>query len=53
MTLRALRSTGGQDFPHEFAEMLAFEQNGFPDDHPFRNVKVAPAEISLPPIWLL
>ncbi|HWJ88664.1 MAG TPA: LLM class flavin-dependent oxidoreductase [Pelagibacterium sp.] len=53
LTLRALRSTGGEDFPHEFAEMLAFEQNGFPDDHPFRKVKVAPADIALPPIWML
>src|SRR5690554_257053 len=52
LTLRALRSTGGEDFPHEFAEMLAL-QNGFPDDHPFRKVKVAPADIALPPIWML
>src|SRR5690554_2510363 len=53
LTLRALRSTGGEDFPHEFAEMLAFQRNGFPDDHPLARVKVVPAEVPLPPIWLL
>ena len=53
LTLRALRSTGGEDFPHEFAELLAFERDGFPPDHPFTKVKVVPADVSLPPIWLL
>jgi luciferase family oxidoreductase group 1 len=53
LTLRALRSTDGQDFPHEFAELLAFERGGFPDDHPFSRLKVVPDEVSLAPIWLL
>ncbi|WP_338608504.1 LLM class flavin-dependent oxidoreductase [Pelagibacterium nitratireducens] len=53
LTLRALRSTNGEDFPHEFAEMLAYERGGFPDDHPLARVKVVPAEVPLPPIWLL
>lgn len=53
LTLRALRSTDGQDFPHEFAELLAFERDGFPDDHPFSKVKVVPGEVPLAPIWLL
>src|SRR5690606_27152023 len=53
LTLRALRSTDGQDFPHEFAELLAFERGGFPDDHPFSRLKVVPDEVPLAPIWLL
>jgi luciferase family oxidoreductase group 1 len=53
LTLRALRSTNGEDFPYEFAEMLAFEQNGFPADHPLARVKVVPDGIALPPIYLL
>ncbi|SDG20401.1 LLM class flavin-dependent oxidoreductase [Pelagibacterium luteolum] len=53
LTLRALRSTNGEDFPHELAELLAFENDGFPADHPLARVKVVPSEIVLPPIWLL
>lgn len=53
LTLRALRATNGEDFPHEFAELLAFEQNAFPDDHPLSRVKVVPDGIALPPIYLL
>ena len=26
---------------------------GFPDDHPFRNIRAMPADVALPPIWLL
>ncbi len=53
LTLRALRSTNGEDFPHEFAELLAYEYGGFPQDHPLSRVKVVPGEIRLPPIWIL
>ncbi|WP_116652540.1 LLM class flavin-dependent oxidoreductase [Pelagibacterium sediminicola] len=53
LTLRALRATNGEDFPHEFAEMLAFEQNGFPPDHPLSRVRVVPDGIALPPVFLL
>ncbi len=53
LTLRALRSTNGEDFPHEFAEFLAFERGSFPNDHPLARVKVVPGDIALPPIWLL
>lgn len=52
-TLAALRSFGGEHFSEQFAELLAFETDRFPGDHPFREVKVVPAEVDLPPIWLL
>ena len=33
--------------------MLAFEQQGFPADHPFALVRVVPENVPLPPIFLL
>ena len=29
------------------------ERGGFPQDHPFRKVHAVPADVALPPIWLL
>ncbi len=53
LTLQALRSFGGETFPENFAELLAFAHEGFPPDHPFSRVKVVPDEIALPPVYLL
>lgn len=52
-TLRALRSTDGSYFSHELAELLAFEEGTFPDDHPFAPIAVVPEKVSLPPLFLL
>ena len=52
-TLSALRSVGGEYFSEELAELLAFERDDFPADHPFRAVNVVPDRVSLPPIYLL
>src|SRR5690606_13416596 len=52
-TLRALRSFGGEHFSEQLAELLAFEQDGFPDGHPFKPVRVVPDRVALPPIYLL
>lgn len=52
-TLQALRSFGGDSFPSHLAELMAFDQDGFPPDHPFARVKVVPGDIALPPIWIL
>src|SRR5208282_5033667 len=43
----------GDDFLERFQELLLFERGGFPDGHPFRNVHAVPADVALPPIWLL
>jgi luciferase family oxidoreductase group 1 len=51
--LQALRSFGGEHFAEELSEMLAFESGEFPDEHPFNRVVVVPANVELPPIWLL
>jgi luciferase family oxidoreductase group 1 len=43
----------GDDFLDRFQELLLFEQQGFPEGHPFRNVRAMPADVPLPPIYLL
>jgi luciferase family oxidoreductase group 1 len=57
VTATALRrSSDGLDvenFPQRFGELLAFSGAGFPEEHPFRSVVAMPADIGLPPIWLL
>ncbi|ODT80048.1 MAG: 5,10-methylene tetrahydromethanopterin reductase [Pelagibacterium sp. SCN 64-44] len=51
--MRALRSGGGEEFSAYLAELMAFDEDGFPSDHPFSRVPVSPGGISLPPKWLL
>jgi luciferase family oxidoreductase group 1 len=43
----------GDDFLERFQELLLLERRGYPDNHPFRNVRAVPADVPLPPIWLL
>src|SRR5882724_5970871 len=52
-TLAALRSVDGNYFPQELAELLAFEQGGFPPDHPFAPIRVVPENVALPPLFIL
>ena len=41
------------DFLDRFQELMLFEQGGFPEGHPFRNVRAMPQDVPLPPIYLL
>lgn len=43
----------GDEFLERFQELLLLAQDGFPEGHPFRNVHAVPADVALPPIWLL
>ena len=43
----------GDDFLERFNELLLLERGGYPQGHPFRNVRAVPADVALPPIWLL
>ncbi len=52
-TLNALRSFPGDNFAEEMAELLSFDRKGFPEGHPFDQVRVVPSGLRLPPIWLL
>lgn len=40
------------DFPEQYAELLAYV-DGFPEDHPFRPITAQPADVPLPPVWIL
>jgi luciferase family oxidoreductase group 1 len=51
--MRALRSGGGEEFSAYLAELMAFDEDSFPPDHPFSRVPVSPGGIGLPPMWLL
>lgn len=50
---RSHQAMQADDFPEQFAELLAFGGRGFDPGHPFANVKAIPQEVDLPPIWLL
>jgi luciferase family oxidoreductase group 1 len=51
--MRALRSGSGEEFSAYLSELMAFDEDGFPPDHPFSRVPVSPGSITLPPKWLL
>jgi luciferase family oxidoreductase group 1 len=53
LTGQALRTVPGQYTENLMAELFAFARDDFPNDHPFARIKVAPADIALPPIWML
>ena len=54
LTAYALRRgrEGGEDFPQQMAELLAYV-DGFPDDHPFKPLVAIPDDVPLPPLWIL
>ena len=41
------------DFLERFQELILFDSGEFPAGHPFRNIRVMPQDVALPPIWLL
>ena len=51
--MRALRSGGGEEFSAYLAELMAFDEESFPPEHPFSRVPVSPGGVRLPPMWLL
>ncbi len=52
--LRRRQNAGDDDdFLQRFQELMLFESSGFPQGHPFRAVRAMPADVALPPIWLL
>lgn len=52
-TSRALRPFDGEQFPQQVQELLALTRRTFPPEHPFAPVRVVPADVTLPPIWVL
>jgi luciferase family oxidoreductase group 1 len=57
VTAAALRRSadafGAEDFPAQLGELLAYAGEGFPEGHPFASVRAVPADVPLPPIWIL
>ena len=51
--LRRRQDMAEDDFLERFQELILFDSDGFPEGHPFRNVHAMPADVALPPIWLL
>ncbi|HTM77671.1 MAG TPA: LLM class flavin-dependent oxidoreductase [Devosia sp.] len=51
--MRALRTGGGEEFSAYLNELMAFEEDSFPPEHPYSRVPVAPGGVALPPLWLL
>jgi len=41
------------DFLERLQELLLLERQGYDEHHPFRGVRAMPADVRLPPIWLL
>ncbi len=52
-TSAALRSFGPDAFAEQFAELQAFVSGGFPAGHPLAGIAAVPADVMLPPKWLL
>lgn len=50
---RSEQAMGGDDYPQLLAELLAFDDGEFPEDHPFAKITVTPSDVKLPSIWLL
>ena len=53
VTAAALQRGGPSDPNERLAELLAFDQAAFPNQHPFRSIIPMPSGVSLPPIWIL
>jgi luciferase family oxidoreductase group 1 len=51
--LRCRQDAGGDDFLERLQELILFDNNAFPERHPFRAVRAMPQDVPLPPIWLL
>lgn len=45
--------SGEDDFLERFQELMLFANNAFPEKHPFHAMRAMPAEVRLPPVWLL
>ena len=43
----------GDDFLDRLKELMLWDSGRWPADHPYRNIKVMPVDVALPPLWLL
>ena len=50
---RSREAMTGDDYPQQLAELIAYYEGGFPAEHPFATIKTVPADVRMPPLWLL
>jgi luciferase family oxidoreductase group 1 len=50
---QGLNENEDDDFLQRFQELMLLESKGFPEGHPFRTIRAMPADVVLPPIFLL
>jgi luciferase family oxidoreductase group 1 len=53
VTSSALRPFDAEQFPDQLKELIALSAGTLPADHPLKTVKVIPAGVALPPVWIL
>lgn len=53
VTSRALRPFDSDQFPAQVQELLGLSRRSLPPEHPFSTVRVVPADVTLPPVWVL
>lgn len=53
VTSSALRPFDAEQYPNQLAELFALSRGEYGEGHPFRGVRVVPADVPLPPVWLL
>ena len=51
--MAAMRPFDAEQFPTQLQELLSLSRGDFPAEHPFHGVRAVPADVSLPPVWLL
>lgn len=52
-TMAAMRPFDAEQFPAQLQELFSLSRGDFPADHPFHRVRAVPADVELPPVWLL
>lgn len=51
--MAALRPFDAEQFPAQLQELFALSRGAFPAGHAFHGVRATPADVELPPVWLL
>ncbi len=50
---RSREALNADDFPQRLEELLCFLDGGFPENHPFQQVRAMPDDVPPPGVWLL
>ena len=53
VTSRAMHPFDAEHFPQQLQEVLGLSGSTLPAGHPFRTVRVIPAGVRFPPVWIL